>query len=96
MANVVGERFQITIDKEVRDRLGIKPGDRAVERVEDGRMVVEFVPAPHRESLLGALKQPGQPPITDWQSARDRAWKARTDEILQALEGDSRRHAGER
>ena len=33
MPNVVGERFQITIDKRVREELGIKPGDRAIERV---------------------------------------------------------------
>jgi len=37
MANVVGERFQITIDKKVREELGVQPGDQAVEFVEDGR-----------------------------------------------------------
>jgi AbrB family looped-hinge helix DNA binding protein len=33
MPNVVGERFQITIDKKVREELGIKAGDLAIERV---------------------------------------------------------------
>ncbi len=40
MANVVGERFQITIDKRAREKLGIEPGDRAIEWVEDGHLVV--------------------------------------------------------
>ena len=53
MSNVVGERFQITIDKKVREQLGIEPGDRAVEWVEDGRLVVYFMPKPHSRSLLG-------------------------------------------
>lgn len=80
MANVVGERFQITIDKHVRRELGIKPGDVAVERVVDGRLVVDFVPKPHRESLRGIFKRPGQPVVTDWQGLRDRAWGWRSAE----------------
>jgi AbrB family looped-hinge helix DNA binding protein len=96
MTNIVGERFQITIDKEAREALGIRPGDRAIERVERGRLVVDFMPAPHRESLLGILKRPGQPVITDWQEVKDRAWAARAEEIMEALAEDSRRHAADR
>jgi AbrB family looped-hinge helix DNA binding protein len=96
MANIVGERFQITIDKEVREALGIKPGDRAIERVEGGRLVIDFMPAPHHESMLGILKRPGQPVITDWQAVKDRAWAARAEEIMEVLAEDSRRHAGDR
>lgn len=92
MANVVGERFQITIDKKVREQLGIKPGDRAIERVEDGRLVVEFAPKPHHESLYGIFHQPGMQPITDWQALKDAAWAARTAEIMEVLENDSRKH----
>lgn len=96
MTNVVGERFQITIDKEVREQLGIKPGDRAVERVEDGRLVVEFMPRPHRRSLLGILRQPSAPPIRDWQAVKEAAWDLRVSEIQDALDADSRRHADDR
>jgi AbrB family looped-hinge helix DNA binding protein len=96
MSNVVGERFQITIDKAVRERLGIRPGDRAVERVEDGRMVVEFVPRPHRESMLGIFRRPDLPAITDWQAVRDRAWEARALEIMEVLGEDARRHGDDR
>jgi AbrB family looped-hinge helix DNA binding protein len=81
MSNVVGERYQITIEKSVREQLGIKPGDRAVERVEGGRLVVDFVPAPHHDSLFGIFRDPTRPPITDWQEVRDRAWRARVAEI---------------
>lgn len=88
MANVVGERFQITIDKKVREDLGIQPGDMAVEKVEGGRLVVYFVPKPHRESLLGILKQPGLEPITDWQEVKEAAWAERSSEIMEILDGD--------
>lgn len=95
MPNVVGERFQITIDKRVREQLGIKPGDQAVEWVEDGRLVVGFLPRPHNESMLGILKKLANvpiEPITDWQAVKDRAWAARTAEIMEVLRDDSRRH----
>jgi AbrB family looped-hinge helix DNA binding protein len=81
MPNVVGERYQITIDKDVRRQLGVKPGDRAIERVEDGRLVVTFMPAPHRRSLLGVLRKEGLPPITDWQELKDQVWRARAEEL---------------
>lgn len=92
MANVVGERFQITIDKMVREKLGIRPGDRAIERVEDGRLVVSFMPAPHSRSLMGIFHRPGIEPMTNWQEIKDRAWAARSAEIMEVLGKDSRRH----
>jgi AbrB family looped-hinge helix DNA binding protein len=85
MSNVVGERYQITIDKKVREQLGIEPGDLAIERVENGRLVVDFVPKPHNDSLLGILKQPGMQPITDWQAFKESAWKSRSEEIMEVL-----------
>lgn len=95
MSNVVGERYQITIDKRVRERLGIRPGDQAVEWVEDGRLVVGFLPRPHNESMLGILKSLSTTPIepiTDWEALKDRAWAARTAEITGVLRADSERH----
>jgi bifunctional DNA-binding transcriptional regulator/antitoxin component of YhaV-PrlF toxin-antitoxin module len=85
VANVVGERFQITIDRKVRAELGVKPGDLAVERVEEGRLVVTFVPAPHDRSLLGVLRRTGVEPVTDWQGVKDEAWRMRTAEIVDAM-----------
>lgn len=98
MANVVGERFQITIDKAVREELGIKPGDLAVERVEDGRLVIDFLPRPHNESMLGILKRHGDrpiEPITDWRVVKERAWGMRAAEIMEVLAQDSARHRDE-
>jgi AbrB family looped-hinge helix DNA binding protein len=46
----VGERGQITIDKAIREELGIRAGDEAIQRLEDGRIVVEVVPGRHRRS----------------------------------------------
>ena len=87
MANLVGDRFQITIDKRVREELGVKPGDLAVERVEGGRLVVSFVPRPHRESLLGVLRKRGSAAVSDWAEVMEDARAARSDEILASLDG---------
>ena len=91
MANVVGERYQITIDRHLRKQLGIQPGDRAIERIEDGRLVVSFMPAPHNESLLGVLRRPGSNPVADWQEVKDRAWSARASEVSEILEAGGSR-----
>jgi len=60
----VGERGQITIERAIRERLGIRPKDIAVQRVEDGRLVVEFIRPhePHMRSVAGVL---GPSPGTD-------------------------------
>ncbi len=83
----VGERGQITIEREIRRQLGIRPKDLAVQRVEDGRLVVEFVrpPEPHMRSLAGILGPPPRHP--DEQLNIDRAvaqgiaeeWRASAD-----------------
>ena len=53
----VGERGQITIEREIREKLGVRPRDIAVQRVQDGRLVVEFVRPhePHMRSLARFL-----------------------------------------
>lgn len=71
MPSRVGERGQITIEKAIREELSVYAGDQAVQWVEDGRLVVSFVPAPHRRSLYGILaneirKRP--PDEEDWKS----------------------------
>ena len=88
MANKVGERFQITVEKALRDQLGVQPGDQAVEWIENGRLAVAFLPRPHNDSLLGVLKtMTGRTiePITDWQTLKERAWEARSREIMESL-----------
>ena len=58
----VTERGQITIEKAVRKQLGVKPGMLAFQQVNDGRLEIVFLPAPHRDSLSGILYREGMPP----------------------------------
>lgn len=75
MSSRVGERGQITIEKAIREELAIYAGDEAVQRVEDGRIVIEIVPARHRRSLAGALKDKITRVPTDesWEALRQAA-----------------------
>jgi AbrB family looped-hinge helix DNA binding protein len=76
MTSRVGERGQITIEKAIRDELAIYAGDETVQRVEDGRIVIEVIPGRHRRSLAGALrdKVTRRPVDEDWAAVRDAAW----------------------
>ncbi len=75
MATTVGERGQVTIEKGIREELGVYAGDVAVQRVEGRRVVIEFVPAPHRRSLAGALRgKVGRVPDDEaWEALREKA-----------------------
>ena len=75
VASRVGERGQITIEKSIRENLGVYAGDQAIQRIEGGRVVIEFVPAPHRRSLAGSLgpRITRRPADEDWAALRDAA-----------------------
>ncbi len=62
--SIVGERGQVTIEKELREKLGVKPRDAAIQWIEDGRLVMIFVPhvEPHMRSLAGILGPPPRGP----------------------------------
>ena len=77
MTSRVGDRGQITIEKAIREELGIYAGDEAVQRVEDGRIVIEVVPGRHRRSLAGSLKDRiGRRPADEsWEALRQAAWE---------------------
>jgi AbrB family looped-hinge helix DNA binding protein len=70
MTSTVGERGQVTIEKAIREELGVYAGDVAVQRVEGRRVVIEFVPAPHHRSLAGTLRDKVRP-VSD-----DESWDA--------------------
>jgi len=78
MTSRVGERGQITIAKSIREELAIYAGDETVQRVEDGRIVIDVVPGRHRRSLAGTLgdKTGRTPPDESWEALRDAAWDA--------------------
>ncbi len=76
MSSRVGERGQITITKAIREELGIYAGDETVQRIEDGRIVIEVVPGRHRRSLAGLLRDKvgRRPEDETWSVLRDAAW----------------------
>jgi AbrB family looped-hinge helix DNA binding protein len=77
MSSRVGERGQITIEKAIREDLGIYAGDETIQRVEDGRIVIEVVPGRHRRSLAGSLrtKVTRTPADEEWAALRAAAWE---------------------
>ena len=79
MSNVVGQKGQVVIAKEIRDRLGIEPGWLALQSIVDNYVKIYFVPPEHNRSLMGSLApytdvvvQPGE----EWAKAKERAWEA--------------------
>ncbi len=76
MSSRVGERGQITIEKAIREELAIYAGDETVQRIEDGRIVIEVVPGRHRRSMAGVLRDKiGRMPADEsWPALRDAAW----------------------
>ena len=78
MRTKVGERGQVTIKKAIREELAINAGDVAIQRVEDGRIVIDIVPGRHRLSLAGSLRDKiGRSPTDElWDVLRDAAWRA--------------------
>jgi hypothetical protein len=83
----------MTVEKAIREELAVYAGDEAVQWVEDGHLVVAFVPGPHRRSLAGRLagKVTRHPETHDWALVRDAA-RATPDPERVAL--DRGRRAG--
>ena len=76
MANKVGAKGQIVVEKQIRDRLGVEPGWLALQRLVDDHLEVYFVPPEHTRSLKGSLKAYVTTHISpdDWHDAKERAW----------------------
>lgn len=77
MPYVVGHKGQIVISKDIRDRLGVKSGWIALQRLIGGHIEVYFIPPEHKESLKASLSthlkfriSPGK----QWDKARKSAW----------------------
>ena len=89
MANIVGTKGQVVIDKEIRDQLGVGPGWLALQRLVDGHVEISFVPPEHNRSLKGCLA-----PYTDvvvapgeeWKKAREKAWEGAARERVERLD----------
>lgn len=77
MASKVGQKGQIVIEKEIRDRLGILPGWTAFQLLIDDHVEVYFLPPEHNHSLAGILAPYVKEslPEEDWPEIRDKAWE---------------------
>ena len=78
MANLVGSKGQVVISKEIRDRAGVKPGWRTLQRLVGDHVEIYFVPPEHKMSLKGSLKPYVKRSVAlgkEWGRAREQAWK---------------------
>ncbi|MBN1188161.1 MAG: AbrB/MazE/SpoVT family DNA-binding domain-containing protein [Dehalococcoidales bacterium] len=89
MANKVGSKGQVVIDKELRDQLGIKPGWIALQQISGDHIELYFIPPEHKQSLKGSLAghikmrvKPGK----DWDKARETAWDKAAQEKMTSQE----------
>ena len=77
MANKVGTKGQVVIDKQIRDRLGIGPGWIALQKLVDDHVEIYFVGPEHNRSLLGSLEKYVDPELVrglSWTEIRELAW----------------------
>jgi bifunctional DNA-binding transcriptional regulator/antitoxin component of YhaV-PrlF toxin-antitoxin module len=85
MANRVGTKGQLVIEKEIRDELGIEPGARSFQRIVNGQLVITF---DHNRSLAGILRPLIKPEVLkeleglEWHEIKERAWEAAIREDL--------------
>lgn len=76
MANLVGEKGQVVIEKPLREALGIRPGFLTVQTLVADHVEIRFYPPEHNRSLRGVLEKYAKHdvPQEKWQEARERAW----------------------
>lgn len=77
MASIVGQKGQIVINKDIRERLGVKPGWIALQRLVDGHVEIFFVPPEHDQSLKGCLAAHIKNSVSgdSWEEVRMLAWE---------------------
>ena len=54
---------QVSVPREIRDRLGLKPGDKMAFTMLSDRTVVMRPKTRHLADLAGSLTRPGQPKV---------------------------------
>lgn len=82
----VGPKGNIVIDRRIRKQFGIKPGWKAIQSVENGRLVIDFLPPAQPGSAFGSLR----PKETSWLET-DEALEAA---VREAAEAEADRSAG--
>ena len=92
MANKVGPKSQVVIEKWIRDRLGIEPGWYAFQRIVDGHLEIEFLPPENNRSLAGSLAPYITRTISDdeWHDVKEQAWLAAARERVESWKEQER------
>jgi bifunctional DNA-binding transcriptional regulator/antitoxin component of YhaV-PrlF toxin-antitoxin module len=72
----VGTKYQMVIEREARERLGIQPGWEAVQAVVGDRLEVRFLPPEHRQSLAGSLRRYAKGRVSNYGAEKRDAWEA--------------------
>ena len=83
MANKVGEKGQVVIEKEIRERLGVGPGWLALQRLVGDHVEIYFIMPEHTRSLKGSLApyiKTRVAPGREWDEARQAAWNSAAKE----------------
>ncbi|HEX3528469.1 MAG TPA: AbrB/MazE/SpoVT family DNA-binding domain-containing protein [Thermoanaerobaculia bacterium] len=82
MANTVGAKGQLVIEKPIREALGIEAGSTAVQTVKDDHIEIRFYPPEHKRSLRGILSDAVTKSVgdRDWSEIREEAWAAAAEE----------------
>lgn len=86
MTSRVGARGRITLDRSVREDLGIQPGWRVLQRRVGNHVELHFLPPPHEPALLGVLADPSGPSFPT-EEALQAAMDAALEEDLRAKYG---------
>jgi hypothetical protein len=76
----VGTKYQMVIERQARQALGVAPGWRAVQTVVDDHLEVRFLPPEHDESLAGSLRAYAGSKAADLAQAKQEGWKAHVEE----------------
>lgn len=93
MGNKVGQKGQVVVAKEIRDRLGVKPGWVALQRLVEDHVEIFFLAPEHRRCLKGCLQEylyDGAGQDLTWPEIQHLAWSeaAREQELQETAAGD--------
>ena len=81
----VGQKGEIVIGEELREKLGIGPGWRAYQYLEEDHLIIYFHPPDDGKPLAGRLSKNLQKKVAsgkEWDEAREYAWKVRAEEKM--------------
>ena len=81
----VGKKGEITISEEIRRKLGVAPGWRAYQFLEEDHIIIYFRPPDDGKPLAGSLGKDlkkSVKPGKEWDEARNLAWKVRAEEKM--------------